>query len=127
VTGAANLQRPSAKPIENLRPQHLTEALFWDPVPQGTPVLFHAGDESEERYYILTILQNAPEEGSTTAASAKMGEDWQIAREVWFDRNDLSIARLQIYGSVGQFWNRAIRAPNRNHAAGRGLPVEDHH
>ncbi len=36
VTGPANLQRPSAKPIENLRPQHLTEALFWDPVSQST-------------------------------------------------------------------------------------------
>lgn len=101
VTGPANLQRPSAKPIENLRPQHLTEALFWDPVPQSTPVLFQAGDESEARYYILTILQNAPEEGGTTGASAKMGEDWQIAREVWFDRSDLSIARLEIYGSDG--------------------------
>ena len=31
LVGPANLQRPSKKPIENLRPQHLVDALFWAP------------------------------------------------------------------------------------------------
>jgi outer membrane lipoprotein-sorting protein len=101
VTGPANLQRPSAKPIENLRPQHLTEALFWDPLSGSTPVLFEAGDEAEARYYILTVLRNAPEAGVTAPGGANAGEDWQIARRVWFDRIDLNVARLQVYGSDG--------------------------
>ena len=29
ITGPAALERPSAKPIENLRPQHLLDAIFW--------------------------------------------------------------------------------------------------
>lgn len=100
VTGPASLERPSAKPIENLRPQHLTEALFWEPVPPGAPVLFQAGDEAEAGYYILTIVERAPGTGATTEA-ASQAEDWQIARRVWFDRTDLSIARVQVYAATG--------------------------
>jgi hypothetical protein len=40
VTGPVNLQRPSAKPIENLRPQHLTDALLWAPILPPATVLF---------------------------------------------------------------------------------------
>src|SRR5271156_484377 len=32
IVGPANLQRPSKKPIENLRPQHLVNALLWTPI-----------------------------------------------------------------------------------------------
>jgi len=95
LVGPASLQKESAKPIENLRPQHLTEALFWAPIPQEAPVLFEAGDESEARYYVLSVVQGT---GGTAASGSA---DWQIARKVWFDRADLSIARLQVYDSGG--------------------------
>ena len=39
LVGPAHLERPSAKPIENLRPQHLTSAIFWSAIPAGAPVL----------------------------------------------------------------------------------------
>ncbi len=97
LEGLVNLQRESAQPIENLRPQHLTEALFWTPIPQDAPALLEAGDESEARYYILTIVQN----GSGPSDSSSSGANWQIARKVWFDRVDLSMARLQVYDSSG--------------------------
>jgi outer membrane lipoprotein-sorting protein len=93
VEGPANIQRQSAKPIENLRPQHLTEAIFWTPIPQAAPVIFEAGDESEARYYILTVVQSAP--GTNGEAG------WNIVRKVWFDRTDLTVARVQIYDSNG--------------------------
>jgi len=97
LEGAANLQRQSAKPIENLRPQNLTEAIFWNPIAQNAPILFEAGDEAEARYYILTVAGSEPQ-GS---ASDKGGDSWQIAEKIWFDRTDLSVARLQIYNSTG--------------------------
>ena len=39
LVGPANLDRPSDKPIENLRPQHLLDAIFWEPIPKDAPVL----------------------------------------------------------------------------------------
>jgi hypothetical protein len=101
VTGPANLQRPSAKPIENLRPQHLTEAIFWPAIPPDAPVLFEAGDEEEARYYILTILENPATPGATTQSAAAASPEWNIGRRVWFDRSDLSVARVQIYSRDG--------------------------
>ena len=37
LVGPANLERPSSKPIENLRPQHLLDAIFWQPIPKDAP------------------------------------------------------------------------------------------
>ncbi|HTS11738.1 MAG TPA: hypothetical protein VMH00_06435 [Candidatus Limnocylindrales bacterium] len=94
LEGPATLQKESAKPIENLRPQHLTEALFWSPIAEGAPVLFEAGDESNARYYVLTVVQSA-------GVAASSSGEWLVARGVWFDRADLSIARLQVYDTSG--------------------------
>lgn len=95
LEGPTNLQRQSAQPIENLRPQHLIEAVFWTTIPPDAPVLFEAGDETEARYYILTVVQQSS--GSSNSNSAA---DWQIARKVWFERVDMNVARLQIYDSA---------------------------
>jgi outer membrane lipoprotein-sorting protein len=97
LEGPASLRRESAHPIENLRPQHLVEAMFWTPIPPDAPVLFEAGDESEAPYYILTVVKNR----SAANDSSPNAADWQIGEKVWFDRADLSIARLQVYDSGG--------------------------
>ena len=88
VVGPANLERPSAKPIENLRPQHLIDAIFWQPIPAGTPVLIEEATEEKRSYYILTIVRQ-PEPSKTI--------DWGIDRKIWFDRTDLHIARIETY------------------------------
>jgi len=99
LVGPANLQRQSAKPIENLRPQHLTEAIFWVPISDDEPVLFESDDEPEARYYVLTVIQAASTANATTVSPAST--DWQIDRKIWFDRADLNVARLQVYDPTG--------------------------
>ncbi len=96
LVGPANLQRESAKPIENLRPQHLTEAIFWTPIPDDAPVLFEADEEPGARYYVLTLLR-----GASDGAASGSSTDWKIVRKIWFDRADLSVARLQVYDPAG--------------------------
>jgi len=95
IVGPAEFEQPAKKPIENLRPQHLLDALFWPELPAGAPVLFEELDSAPQpgaalpaHYYILTLLR---ESGG-----------WEIARKTWFDRTDLSIARVQIYGAGGR-------------------------
>jgi outer membrane lipoprotein-sorting protein len=93
LVGAANVERPSAKPIESLRPQHLLDALFWQPVPEGAPVLFEEANEANSHSYVLTIVRRAGESQENA---------WEIALKVWFDRTDLSIARIKTFGSGGK-------------------------
>ena len=51
-------------------------------------------------YYVLTVAQPAtPAAGAD--ASATMS-DWEIARKIWFDRTDLHISEIQIYGPDGK-------------------------
>jgi len=95
LVGSATLSRPSSKPIENLRPQHILDVFFWPEIPPDVPMLIEQFDAAPNRYYILTELRQAEEGGGP-------GGELEIARKVWFDREDLSIARVQIYGSAGR-------------------------
>jgi len=102
VEGPANLQRQSAKAIENLRPQHLVQAIFWNAIPSSQPILFAAGDETDARYYILTVVENAASTGSSGVSAQNESADWRIERRIWFDRVDLTVARVQIYDASGE-------------------------
>ncbi len=87
LVGEVGVERNSAKPLENLRPQHLMDALLWPEIVKGEAVLFAEFNDENARYYVLTVLRG----GYTT----------EIRREIWFDRSDLSIARVQNYGPKG--------------------------
>jgi outer membrane lipoprotein-sorting protein len=89
LVGPTELVRPSNKPLENLRPQHIVEALFWPEFQAGAMVLFEQFDFSVSRYYVLTLLRKTD--------SGKL----EIARKVWYSRANLEVSRVQIYGSGG--------------------------
>jgi len=99
LVGPANLERSAKNPIENLRPQHLLDALLWPVISRQEPVIFEEWNQASERYYVLTVLRasaGADASGSTSTPA------WELARKVWFDRADLSIGRLQSYGPAGR-------------------------
>lgn len=89
LVGSTHLQRPSNKPIENLRPQHILDALFWPELPPNEPVLFEQADEGTARYYVLTVLRQSD-------------SGLEIARKIWFDRTDLHISRIETYSAGGK-------------------------
>jgi outer membrane lipoprotein-sorting protein len=97
LEGPAELERPSAKPIENLRPQHLTGALFWNEIPPDDPVLLEQARQGPSSYYVLTVIQRV---GPVTATAAEA--NWEIARKIWFDRASLNVSRIETYDSGGQ-------------------------
>jgi outer membrane lipoprotein-sorting protein len=90
LVGPTALSRPSSKPIENLRPNHIVEALFWPELPAGAKVLFEQFDYDPGRYYILTLLRDGE------------GGKLEIARKIWYDRADLKVSRVQLFGAAGR-------------------------
>jgi hypothetical protein len=87
LIGPVGLSRQSAKPIENLRPQHLVDALLWPEVRKEEITLSEEFNDESARYYVLTVLRG--------------GYQAEILRKLWFDRADLHLARLQSYGPKG--------------------------
>jgi outer membrane lipoprotein-sorting protein len=114
IVGPANLERRAEKPIENLRPQHLVDALFWPAITDQTPVLFEEASEGASRFYILTVVRaQAPHSiaRASDAGNAMPGQpessqrpaaNWEIARKIWFDRTDLRISRVENFASSGK-------------------------
>jgi len=90
LVGPTALIRPSNKPLENLRPQHIVEALFWPEFTANDNVLFEQFDFAVSRFYILTQL------------SRKETGKFEIARKVWYNRADLRVARVQLFGTEGK-------------------------
>jgi hypothetical protein len=87
LVGPVSVSRQSAKPIENLRPQHLVDALLWPEVRKEEVVLPEEFNDESARFYVLTVLRG--------------GYQAEILRKIWFDRADLHVVRLQSYGPKG--------------------------
>src|SRR6202047_2659178 len=87
LVGSVAAERIREKPIENLRPQHLLDALLWPEIRKEESVLFEEFNDETARFYILTVLRG--------------GYRTEILRKIWFDRADLQISRLQTFGPKG--------------------------
>src|SRR2546427_3546346 len=87
LVGPVAVERSSSKPIENLRPQHLLDALLWPEIRKEESVTLREYNEENSRYYVLTVLRG--------------GYQVEVLREIWFDRADLLVSRLQTFGPKG--------------------------
>ncbi|HYL83595.1 MAG TPA: hypothetical protein VE263_05130 [Candidatus Angelobacter sp.] len=87
LVGAVAAERTSSKPIENLRPQHLLDALLWPEIRKEEAVTLREFNDEKGRYYVLTVLRG--------------GYQVEVLREIWFDRADLHVARIETFGPKG--------------------------
>lgn len=107
LVGQVASERASSKPIENLRPQHLLDALLWPEIRKEETVLFEEFNDETARYYVLTDLRG--------------GYRTEILRKIWFNRADLQVSRLQGYGPKGALlsdvhlsdWQPLVADPER--------------
>ncbi len=90
LVGPAKLQQAGKKAIENLRPQPIFDALLWPQIgPEETVVLEQEfKQQPPERDYVLTVLRRS-------------GNGFEIDRRIWFDRSDLDVSRVEIFGPGG--------------------------
>jgi outer membrane lipoprotein-sorting protein len=115
LVGAISLERPSSKPIENLRPQHLLDALLWTEIRKEEDVLLEEFNDESARYYVLTVLRG--------------GYQKEIARKIWFNRADLEVVRLEEFGRKGALlsdvrysdWEPHTGDPGQTSAAASGI------
>src|SRR6266481_3150304 len=87
LVGPVAVERVSSKPIENLRPQHLLDALLWPEIHKAESVTLREFNDENARYHILTVLRG--------------GYQVEALREIWFDRSDLHVARMLTFGPKG--------------------------
>jgi hypothetical protein len=87
LVGAVAAEHASSKPIENLRPQHLLDALLWPQIRKEEAVTLREFNDENARYYILTVLRG--------------GHQLEVLREIWFDRSDLQVTRMLTFGPKG--------------------------
>jgi len=92
ITGANDLTRPAKNPLEHMRPQHFLEALLIPPIEQSRDRLsYEEAEEGNRKYYVLSVFESAG------------AEPMFPQRRIWFDRSNLEIARLQLYGPQGSY------------------------
>ena len=88
LVGRNELTKPSEKRSENVRPQHIREALVIDPPLEGEEIAFLRNvTYSGQAYHVVSIRKT---------------DRPQLAREIWFDRVSLHIARQAIYEAGGE-------------------------
>ena len=108
LVGSVASERNSSKPIENLRPQHLLDALLWPQIRKEEAVTMTEFNNEKGRYYVLTVLRG--------------GYQLEVLREIWFDRSNLRVAGIQTFGPKGILLSDASFAdwqPVDNPAAGQ--------
>lgn len=88
IVGPARFEHAAKKPLENLRPQHILEAVFWPALDRDAAILFAEEEDGAGRYYVLEV--------------ASLGEQPEVRRRVWFDRTDLSLARVELFDTGGR-------------------------
>ena len=109
IVGPANFAHASKKPLENLRPQHILDAVLWPPLDKSE-VLFTEEDEGTAgRFYALT--------------AEHLGSSPEATRRVWFDRSDLSLARVDTFDPGGRLVS-ITRYSKWEPAAGVSYPRE---
>jgi hypothetical protein len=91
IVGNSREGRHSESALENLRPQHILDALLWEaPEPEREQAVLEVRTEGMTSYYIVHVLRTGSE-----------GE-LLLARNLWFERRNLSLERLQIFDPAGE-------------------------
>jgi len=92
IVGKTNFRRPAKNSLENLRPQHILEALLVPGLdPSREKCFWEEGEEGGRRFYIVSIVEPGD------------GGELRLKRKAWFDRANLELVRMQFYEADGLY------------------------
>lgn len=119
IVGRNDIIKPNpAQPLENLRPQHIYDALLLPEIDQKTEIAVLEGASQEvtdakthkpveQANYILNVIHHEPD-GS-----------WMLSRKIFFDRVTLGIYRQVVYDKQGNIATVADYADFRDYSGVR--------
>ena len=108
IIGSSRQGKRSESALENLRPQHILDALLWEaPEPEEEQAVLEVSDEGPMSYYIVHVLRSGRERNLV------------LSRNLWFERRNLSLERLQIFDATGE---EVTDARYLNYADFSGIP-----
>lgn len=108
IVGKNEIVQPSPNKLENLRPEHILEALLVRPPGDGEETLLeNFTDEANADYIIHTVKRR--------------GSGPVLYRNIWFDRIGLRIVRQEIFAENGDIISDA-RYQNYENAQGISFP-----
>ncbi len=92
IVGKTSFRRPAKNSLENLRPQHILEALLVPGLdPEHEKCILEEAEEGGRRFYVVDIVALGADGGL------------RLQRKAWFDRANLELVRMQFYESDGLF------------------------
>jgi hypothetical protein len=90
IVGKNAFHLPAKNSLENLRPQHILEALLLPAIDAAHEKYFlEEAEYASRRHYILSVVEPT-EEG-----------ELRLERKAWFDRSNLELSRMQFYSPRG--------------------------
>ncbi|MGZ4812896.1 MAG: hypothetical protein ACXVZQ_10385 [Terriglobales bacterium] len=99
IVGNNNISRPSSNPLENLRPQHIYDALLLHPIdPAHDIAVLEQGnrtiDDPKTKKQVLEAVYNLD-------VITRDDRGWYLARKITFSRVDLMPIRQRVYDRNG--------------------------
>lgn len=82
--GRTELAHISDNRAENIRPQHMLDAIMLEPIGSDSKVLLDFNSLGQSGYQVLHVVE------------ADASGEWHIRRKYWFSRSDLSLSRMMI-------------------------------
>ncbi len=116
VVGPNELTKRSDKPLENLRPQHIFEALLVQAVAENEIAVL---EESSETVRDAKTKKEVEEPNYVVHIIRRSSGGWRLARKVVFSRADLLLRRQTVYDEHGAV---ATDAEYANFADFDGIP-----
>lgn len=90
IVGSTQVTRPAKNSLENLRPQHILDALLVPGIDPGSEQYFLNQERQDAHiYYVLNIVSRAS------------GDALKLLRRVWFDASTLELSRVEYYDAQG--------------------------
>jgi outer membrane lipoprotein-sorting protein len=88
--GQQTEEHRSASALDNLRPQHILDALLLRGPQSGKEEAVLEVSSESGNFYIIHVLRSIP------------GRSPLLARNIWLERRDLSVVRLQMFDDNGE-------------------------
>jgi len=88
IVGKTSVQRPAKNALENLRPQHILQALLVPPVDEEREIAYR--EKVDHRHFYEVNILEMPEPRRLV-----------LRRKAWFDRANLDLVRMQFYDAEG--------------------------